>query len=124
MNIAEGIYVTQSRQRAIELKGSVEAGYKDWVQTIEKCHGSNGWLYWWKLGNKPKKDVIYAYIIIENKVRWRARILEFTKEMTKTFLTPTPRTMHAKCWMLLYDFEKLPRPYEVKKGFQGFRYKY
>ena len=123
MNLPSGIYVTQSRQKFLELDGSMFRGYMDQYRVFKYCDGSDEeHIYWWRLGNIPKREVVQAYIVIGNKVRWRARILEFRPAGWVTF--KDGRELFGKCWMLLFDFEQLPKPYEFRKGFQGFRYKY
>lgn len=111
----DSIYVTLG---AAQLK---EKPYKEQIKDWLRCDGEN-FIFNWALSNKPKKDFVWVYIVIGNKVRWRARFIGYDQERNKIF--SDGRGWSAKNWMLLIDFEKLPKPYESKKGFQGFRYKY
>ena len=122
MNIAEGIYVTLSRDLMEERGGTVYAGYKLFVNVFKECEGTNDWFFYWRLPSKPKKSFVWVYFIIGNKVRFRARFFEYIPGCWIEFRDAG--AVYTKQWMMLYDFEKLPRPYEIKKGFQGFRYKY
>lgn len=112
--ICEGIYVTLGQD---QIK---ERSYREHVEDFQKCDGEN-FFYWWRLGNRPIKKFTEVFIVIGNKVRWKARFLDYGPSGEVEF--SGGRKIYAKCWMLLIDFEKLPAPYEYKKGFQGFRYK-
>lgn len=111
----DSIYVTLG---ANQLK---EKPYREQVKDWLRCDGEN-FIFNWSLPNKPKREFVWVYIVIGNKVRWRARFIGFDQKRNKTF--SDGRTWSANNWMLLVDFEKMPKPYEHKKGFQGFRYKY
>lgn len=113
--IYEGIYVTLG---AAQLK---EKPYRKQVEDFLRCDGEN-YIFNWALSNKPKHDFVSVYIVIGNKVRWKARFVGYDQDNPeKTF--SDGRRWAATNWLLLCDFEKLPAPYEHKKGFQGFRYK-
>ena len=112
----DSIYVTLG---ADQLK---EKPYREQINSFLKCDGEN-YIFNWALSNKPKKEFVWVYIVIGNKVRWRARFVGYDQDNPeKTF--SDGRRWRCTNWLLLVDFEKLPRPYEHKKGFQGFRYKY
>lgn len=111
----DSIYVTLG---ADQIK---ERPYREHIKDFQKCDGERG-IYWWRLGNKPTKSFVWVYIVIGNKVRWRARFLDWAGNGSMQF--DDGRRIYAKQWMMLIDFKPLPRPHEIKKGFQGFRYKY
>jgi len=110
------IYVTLGKEQLSEKP------YREQIENFLMCKGDNGWFFWWRLPFKPKRDFQWVYIVIGNRVRWRARFVDHMGAGTKEFSDGS--SMHSNHWITLIDFEKLPRPYEVKKGFQGFRYKY
>lgn len=112
--VCDGIYVTLG---ADQLK---EKPYKEQIETFLKCDGEN-YVFYWRLGNKPKHDFQWVYIVVGNKVRWRARFVQYVDGGKVQFTDG--REIIAKKWMLLIDFEPLTKPHEMRKGFQGFRYK-
>ena len=113
--VVEGIYVTLG---AAQLK---EKPYRKQVESFLQCDGEN-FVFNWALHNKPKKQFTWVYIVIGGKVRWKARFVDWdTDNEHKTF--SDGRRFSSTHWMILIDFEQLPRPHELKKGFQGFRYK-
>ena len=112
----DSIYVTLG---AAQLK---EKPYREQIKDFLKCDGDK-FFFNWALSVKPKKDFVWVYIVIGNKVRWRARFIGYDKDSPKKIFSDG-RRWASTYWLLLIDFEKLPAPYEYKKGFQGFRYKY
>lgn len=111
--MTDAIYVTLG---AKQLK---EKPYKDQVKNFQSVDGENVFFYW-SLTNKPKREFVNVFIVVGNKVRWKARFVEWIENEKIEFLDGSKR--HAKIWMILIDFEKLPFPYKEKEGFQGFRY--
>jgi len=72
------------------------------------------------IGSLPKYDVLNCYIVIDGKIRYRARIAGFECGGERTFIDG--RTCSARNWMLLCaPVEKAPRDIPMR-GFQGFRY--
>jgi len=112
--IAEGIYITLG---AAQIK---EHGYKKYLDDFKMCDGEQGFWYY-RMKNLPVKDFVDVYIVIGNKVRWKARLLEIVKDVRVHYFNGEVDE-HFR-GLVLIDFEKLPKPYEHKKGFQGFRYK-
>lgn len=111
----DGIYVTLGQA---QLK---EKPYKAQIESFLRCDGENA-IYNWALKNKPKEDFLWVYIVIGNKVRWKARFVGWDiDEENKTF--SDGRRWSSTRWMILVDFEPLPKPQQSMKGFQGFRYK-
>lgn len=86
-----------------------------------ECSGDDNTVYFWKLGNKPKAQFDKVYIIVGGKVRWSATCIGYS--YNSSVKLNDGRTLYAKCFMVLVDFKRLRRPYESKKGFQGFRYR-
>lgn len=112
--ISEGIYVTLGKD---QLK---EKNYRKQIKDFLIADGEKA-IYFWKMALKPKKEFTTVYIVIRNKVRWKATFIGYEENTEVAFLDG--RKMKAKVWMMLIDFVKLPNPYEIRKGFQGFRYK-
>lgn len=79
--------------------------------------------WWYKMGNAPRhaESILWVYWVVKGRIRWRCRLLEVVKDRHMTFTDG--RTMYAKTWLVLMDFEPIPRRHQVElKGFQGFRY--
>lgn len=113
------IYVTLG---AAQLK---DRPYKEQVKNFLASDGEN-LFFWWRLSNPPKKKVHQVYIIISNKVRWKATVLQTHIAKKGELIYPDfsdGKILGARGWLVLIDFVKLPAPYEVKRGSQGFRYK-
>ena len=73
-----------------------------------------------KVGQVPKRDVLYCYVIIGNRVRYRANIVGFEPGGELTF--SDGRSATAKVWMVLgAPVVRAPHRIEMR-GFQGFRY--
>lgn len=96
-----------------------EKGWRNMLQDMLRCDGDRV-IYWWRLGNQPKREINEVFIVVGNKVRVKAKFAGYADGGETTF--DDGRTMYAKCWMLLFDFELLPAPHKKRKGFQGFRY--
>lgn len=117
--IATNIYVTLG---AAQLK---DKPYRTQVENFLRSDGENCF-FWWRLSNPPKRPVHEVYIIVGNKVRWKARVLQTHIAPKGELIYPEffdGRVIGARGWLVLIDFEKLPAPYETRRGSQGFRYK-
>lgn len=119
--LTDSIYVTLGSQLRRE------KSYKTLVGDFLRSDGENT-VFFWRLSNLPNKkvrdNILWVYIVVGNSVRWRARVIQMDHDSTGlTANFDDGRTMTSKGWIQLCDFEKLPKPYEQKKGFQGFRYK-
>lgn len=79
-------------------------------------------IFIWRFAIKPKKPFVWVYICVGNKVRWRARFVAWD-ERSEIEVNDGTKILKGDHLAILIDFEKLPRPYEIRKGFQGFRYK-
>lgn len=76
-------------------------------------------IWWHSIGTKPTQHVLYAYITILGKIRYRATIASWEPGGEKQFNDGRKRT--AKNWLMLSDLVPAPNDI-VQKGFQGFRY--
>ena len=71
---------------------------------------------------RSENKIKTVYIIVKNKVRWRATFMDYEGE---TYIDAgAGQFIDSELFMLLIDFKKMPKPYEYKKGFSGIRYKY
>lgn len=100
-------------------------GYREMVKDFLRCRSDVEQpefmrMYWMRLPVKPIHQVMYVYIVMHNKIRWRANIVELHGEGYKEF--SGNRVLKAKCWMVVCDFEPMPRPLIERRGFRGFRY--
>ena len=95
-------------------------GYRKLVEAFEKSDGDKA-IFWWRAHMKPIREVRFVYIVIGNKVRWRASFIGMEPGGEKTF--DDGRIIYARNWMLLCGFTKMIDPVEKRKGTQGFRYK-
>lgn len=98
-----------------------EHGYKKYLKDFKMCDGEQGFWYY-RMKNLPNRDFANVLIVIGNKVRWKARLLSIEKDVPVHYFNGEVDE-HFR-GLVLIDFEKLPKPYQTKKGFQGFRYKY
>lgn len=113
------IVITLSQQTIKERRGGYKKIISEWLI-------SDGELttWWYKIGTAPKKaeDIEWVYWVINGRIRWRCRLLQIEKNMEKQF-GEAGNVMYSKNWLVLFDFESLPKLQQIKKqGFQGFRY--
>lgn len=109
----EAIIITISQQM---LK---EKGYKNWLTNFMKAMNREDWTYWMRQGNKPKHEVLYVYLCIGGKVRFRANFVGTEGPSEMTF--DGGKKLFAKAWILMCG-PVVRAPYHVPmKGFQGFR---
>lgn len=101
-------------------KEHVLKGFKECIRQLEAVRTNpddNIWNH--SIGTKPTREVLYAYITILGKIRYRANIAAWEPGGEKQFNDGRKRT--AKHWLILSDLMKAPKEIECK-GFQGFRY--
>lgn len=101
-------------------KEHVLTGFKECIRQLEAVRTNpddNIWNH--SIGSKPTREVLYAYITILGKIRYRANIAAWEPGGEKEFNDGRKRT--AKHWLILSDLIKAPKEIECK-GFQGFRY--
>lgn len=95
-------------------------GLKECIRQIEYVKNNADENIWWhSIGTRPTQDVLYAYITILGKIRYRANVAGWYPGGEKEFNDGRKRS--AKHWLCLSDFVAAPRDIE-RKGFQGFRY--
>lgn len=101
-------------------KKSIMSGFKECIRQLEAVRTNpddNIWNH--SIGSKPTREVLYAYITILGKIRYRGNIAAWEPGGEKQFNDGRKRT--AKHWLILSDLIKAPKEIECK-GFQGFRY--
>lgn len=96
-------------------------GYKGLIDKFGECDGLNK-IFNWRMSAIPTQEPkpVFIYFVIGNKIRWTAMIATFEKGDTRTF--DDGRIITSRAWAILYDFQKMPKPYIEMRGFQGFRY--
>lgn len=115
----EGIAVTFGKDMIAD-KGGLRLFLKWFNSTME-----NEWGIWYhKMKNIPKQDVIYVYVIICNRVYCRAAYGGRFKMGESAYMTPhakKPVKMDFSGVALGGPIVKAPRKI-IKPGFRGFRY--
>ena len=112
----EGIIITIS---AGMLK---EKGLIAWTREFLHTMQTENWTYWMRVGARPTMDkyLLYVYLCIGNRIRYRALYAGSEGPGEKVFLNGT--SLAARAWIILSGpVEKPPFPIEMK-GFRGFRY--
>jgi hypothetical protein len=119
-DLGEG-YVKDSKGRDLyEREDCILRGFKDCMRQLEAFAGNPDESIWYhSIGSKPTREVLFAYITILGKVRYRAKVAGWEPEGLRQF--SDGRKREAKHWLLLSDFFKAPEEITLK-GFQGFRY--
>lgn len=120
---ADGIIITISQKM---LK---ENGYKHWLRNFLFAMNQHEaeWSYWIRLGAKPKrvKDLLYVYLCIGGKIRFRAFFGGTEGPLEKTFSNwggGEGKTVFARAWVILAGPVERP-PHTIPfKGFRGFKY--
>lgn len=111
---SDGIIITIS-QALIK-----ERSYRNWLKNYLDAMSNENWTYWMRLGAKPKFEVLYVYLVIGNKVRFRSKLVCYANDSTQTF--PSGVIITARAWCIMCGPVVKP-PYEIPmKGFRGFRY--
>jgi hypothetical protein len=101
--------------RCFQEFGSIREFLKNWQNVA-----SSDSTWYWKMSNVPQQEVLYCYIVIGNRVRWRCNITSFESGGEMTF--DGGRTVTTRNWRLLTaPVEKAPFKIPMG-GFQGFRY--
>lgn len=117
MNTAEhpeGIVITIS-QRMLQ-----EKGYRNWLRNFLNAMSQEDWTYWMRQGGRPKHDILYVYLCIGGKIRYRANFVSSEGPGEKTFSDGT--SLYGKAWIILAGPVVKPNHPVPMKGFQGFRY--
>ena len=112
----DSIIVTLSQNTIKEREGGFRKILSEW----NKSDGENI-TWWYRCGNKPKRDFIFVYWVIGGRVRYFSRVCGI--ERADELHTDDGRIIKGKYWVGCFDFESIPARFQVKrKGFQGFRY--
>lgn len=97
-----------------------EKGYRNWLRNFLDAMSRDDWTYWMRQGAKPKHDILYVYLCIGSKVRYRANFIMTDGPCEKEF--NDGKRMFARSWIVMAGpVERPPFPIEMK-GFRGFRY--
>jgi hypothetical protein len=112
--LPEGIVITISAAMIKEKK------YRNWLRNFLTCMASEQCSYWMRQGTRPKRDVLFVYLCIGNKVRFRANFVVAEGPGEKTF--DDGRVMFGKAWIVLCGPVVRPDVEVPMKGFRGFRY--
>lgn len=110
----EGIIITISQAM---LK---EKGVANWTRNFLRAMRSENCAYFMKLGSRPKYEVLYVYLCIAGKVRYRANFVESHGPGEFTF--QGGKTLYGNAWVVLAGPLSIPHKPIVMKGFRGFRY--
>ncbi len=96
-----------------------EKGYRNWLRNFLEAMGKDEWTYWMRQRNVPKHAVMWVYLCIGGKIRYRANCVMYHCAGEMIF---GDRKVYSKAWIVLAG--PVVRPEEViyRKGFQGFRY--
>lgn len=99
--------------------GNYLRGYWIWLKDFKKGM-SDDRTYWMRLGTQPKREVLYVYLCIDGKVKFRSNYVCSYGPGEMTF--DGGRTLYAKAWVVMTGpVEKAPYKTPMK-GFRGFRY--
>ena len=100
-----------------------EYNHARYLEDIQRMNTADG--TWYRaVKNLPKQDVLYVYVIIDNKVSHRTNLVEYQRNKTYTFPRPEggSRTFENKNWIITCG-PVIMAPDDIPmKGFQGFRY--
>ncbi len=97
-----------------------EKGLRNWLRGFLEAMSKDDWTYWMRQGAKPKYPILWVYLCIGNKVKYRANFVmtEGPREMTFS----NGDKMFAKVWIVMCGpVVKAPGDFPMK-GFRGFRY--
>lgn len=97
-----------------------EKGYRNWLRNFLNCMGRVTCMYSMRLDSKPKHDLLYVYLCIGGKVRYRATFVGTSGPAQRKF--DDGMTMYAKAWVHLIGPVVRPLITVKMKGFRGFRY--
>jgi hypothetical protein len=110
----DGIIITISQEMLHE------KGYRNWLRNFLNAMNQEDWTYWMRQGSKPKHDILYVYLCIGGKIRFRANFVMTEGPCRKEFAEGG--SMFAKAWIILAGPVVRPPHPVLMKGFRGFRY--
>ena len=114
MEKPEGIILTISKSY---LK---ERGIGNWLRDFLNAMNNEDHTYWMRLGRLPKQEVLYIYLVIGNKIRFRFNFVMYEGPGEMEF--DDGRIMSAKAWLVGCGPLMRPRRDYEMQGFRGFRY--
>lgn len=97
-----------------------EKGYRNWRRNFLEAMAKEDCTYWMKQGAQPKRELLYVYLCIGGKIRFRANFVMSEGRGHKTF--SDGKTDYARAWVILAGPVTYPPAPVHMKGFQGFRY--
>ena len=110
----DGIIITISQEM---LK---EKGYRNWLRNFLDAMRRDEWTYWMRLGTVPKHEVLWVYLCIGNKIRYRANFVMYKGAGEFTF--NDGKKLYGRAWVVLSGPVVKPTEEIYRKGFRGFRY--
>lgn len=129
----DGIIITLSRNM-FEQKGYGH-WYRNFMSAMEKCDGDHPFTYWFRTSARPKHEVMYLYLCIAGKIRFRCNLVETQgagdiefpsgNEDGDLWQKGAPGNVHlyGRAWLVCCGpVEIARRPMIERQGFQGFRY--
>jgi hypothetical protein len=111
--IADGIIITIS---AGMLKKN---GYRIWLRNFLWCMEQDDCTYWMRQGAKPTREILYVYLCIGGRVRYRVNFVGTEGPCYKSFCE---ELMFVRAWVLLAGPVVRADRIITMKGFRGFRY--
>jgi hypothetical protein len=96
-----------------------ERGCRKWYKDFLRGTSEEGFSYWIRIAQMPKfTDLLYVYLCIGNRIRYRTNLVGFYPGSTETFFDGD--TITAKVWCVVTG--PVVKGDIKRKGFQGFRY--
>jgi hypothetical protein len=111
----DGIIIT------ISLAMLKEKGYKNWLTNFLDAMKDEHCTYWMRQGAQPKHQILYVYLCIGGKIRYRANFVMSEGPGEKIF-TDGSDPLYGRAWIVLAGPVVRPGQPILRKGFQGFRY--
>lgn len=98
---------------------------EEFKQLFERHMRKDGCYWNFKLTNLPKHDVLYVYLVFDGHIQYRANLMCYERNKTKTFTDSVDkkvRTFPLSNWVLFTGPVVKPSEPIQMRGFQGFRY--
>lgn len=120
LDLAHSLPEDEDDSPFLEKSDYILKGFKECIRQIEAVRTHADDMVWYhSIGNRPTQEILWCYISILGKIRYKAKVVEWQPGHEKQF--GDGRKMSAKHWLVLCDF--VPAPHDIeRKGFQGFRY--
>lgn len=99
-----------------------EKGYRNWLTNFFEAMSKEDWLYYFRQGSQPKIKVMWVYVLIGGKIRFRVNLVETLPAQELTF--SDGKRLHGRAWLVCAGpIVRPPRGVVYSRnGFQGFRY--